>query len=106
MLPERRAAIAEIIRKHDAYVIEDDVYAFLFAAPLPPITTLIPERAFYVTSFAKCLAPGLRIGAMIVPDCALLSDLLPPDGRPYGVTRPFAGLQQRATPRGRMLAKH
>jgi len=68
MTPERRAAIAEIIRKHAAYLIEDDVYAFLFAAPLPPITRLIPERAFYITSFAKCLAPGLRIGAMIVPE--------------------------------------
>jgi DNA-binding transcriptional MocR family regulator len=29
---------------------------------------LIPDRSFYVTSFAKCLAPGLRIGAMIVPE--------------------------------------
>ena len=68
MTPERRAAVAEIVRKHDAYLIEDDVYAFLFAAPLPPIATLIPERAFYVTSFAKCLAPGLRIGAMVAPE--------------------------------------
>jgi DNA-binding transcriptional MocR family regulator len=68
MTAERRAAIAEIIRKHDAYLIEDDVYAFLFAAPLRPVATLIPERTFYVTSFAKCLAPGLRIGAMVVPE--------------------------------------
>jgi len=65
---ERRAAIAEIIRKHDAYLIEDDVYAFLFATPPAPIATQIPERSFYVTSFAKCLAPGLRIGAMIAPE--------------------------------------
>jgi DNA-binding transcriptional MocR family regulator len=68
MSPERRTVIAEIIRKHDAYLIEDDVYAFLFTAAMPPIATLIPERTFYVTSFAKCLAPGLRIGAMVVPE--------------------------------------
>jgi DNA-binding transcriptional MocR family regulator len=68
MTPERRAGIAEVIRKHDAYLIEDDVYAFLFASPLPPVSMLIPERAFYVTSFAKCLAPGLRIGAMVAPE--------------------------------------
>jgi DNA-binding transcriptional MocR family regulator len=68
MTRERRAAIAEIIRKHNAYLIEDDVYAFLFATPLPPISTMIPERSFYVTSFAKCLAPGLRIGAMVTPE--------------------------------------
>jgi DNA-binding transcriptional MocR family regulator len=29
---------------------------------------MVPERSFYVTSFAKCLAPGLRIAAMIAPD--------------------------------------
>lgn len=68
MGPERRRQIAEIIAKHDAYLLEDDVYAFLFAAPPTPVSALIPERSFYVTSFAKCLAPGLRIGAMIVPE--------------------------------------
>jgi DNA-binding transcriptional MocR family regulator len=68
MTPERRVAIAAIIRKHEAYLIEDDVYAFLFAAPLPPIASLIPDRTFYITSFAKCLAPGLRIGAMVAPE--------------------------------------
>src|SRR5882724_9019807 len=65
---ERRRQIAEIIARHDAYLLEDDVYAFLFASPPTPVSALIPERSFYVTSFAKCLAPGLRIGAMIVPE--------------------------------------
>lgn len=68
MTTERRRQIAEIVRKHDAYFLEDDVYAFLFASPPAPVATLIPERSFYVTSFAKCLAPGLRIGAMIAPE--------------------------------------
>lgn len=65
---ERRQAIAEIIRKHNAYLVEDDAYAYLLTPPLPPISVLIPERSFYVLSFAKCLAPGLRIAAMIAPD--------------------------------------
>jgi len=68
MPAERRQAIAEVIRRHDAFLLEDDVYAFLFESVPQPITMAIPERAFYVTSFAKCLAPGLRIGAMIVPE--------------------------------------
>ncbi len=34
----------------------------------PPISRLIPERSFYIVSFAKCLAPGLRIAAMIAPE--------------------------------------
>ena len=68
MSPARRQAIAAIVRKHDAYLVEDDAYAYLLTPPLPPISALIPERSFYVMSFAKCLAPGLRIAAMIAPD--------------------------------------
>ena len=64
----RREAIAEIIRKRDAFLIEDDAYGFLFTAPPRPLSALIPERSFYAVSFAKCLAPGLRIGAMVAPD--------------------------------------
>ncbi len=68
MSTDRRGEIAEIIRRRDAYLLEDDVYAFLFATAPTPLSALIPERSFYVTSFAKCLAPGLRIGAMIAPE--------------------------------------
>jgi DNA-binding transcriptional MocR family regulator len=67
MPEERRDAIAAIVRKHDAYLLEDDAYAFLFESPPLPIAARIPERSFYVVSFAKCLAPGLRIAAMIAP---------------------------------------
>src|SRR3569833_4162180 len=64
----RRQEIAEIVRKHDAYLVEDDAYAYLLTPPLAPVSGLIPERSFYILSFAKCLAPGLRIAAMIAPD--------------------------------------
>lgn len=68
MPDERRHEIAEVIRRHDGLLLEDDAYAFLFPSPPKPISLLLPERSFYVMSFAKCLAPGLRIAAMIVPD--------------------------------------
>ena len=68
MTPARRRQIADVVAKHDAFLLEDDVYAFLFATPPTPVSALIGERSFYVTSFAKCLSPGLRIGAMIVPE--------------------------------------
>lgn len=68
MSSDRRRQVADIVRRHDAYLLEDDVYAFLPESPPEPISTLIPERSFYITSFAKCLAPGLRVGAMIVPE--------------------------------------
>lgn len=68
MPAERRQAIAEVVRRHDAYLVEDDAYAYLLSPPLAPISSLIPERSFFVLSFAKCLAPGLRIAAMIAPE--------------------------------------
>ena len=64
----RRHAIAEIVRRHDAYLLEDDAYGYLLSSPLAPVSRLIPERSFYIVSFAKCLAPGLRIAAMIAPE--------------------------------------
>jgi DNA-binding transcriptional MocR family regulator len=68
MPPARRQAIADIVRKHDAFLLEDDAYGYLLSPPLPPVSRLIPERSFYIVSFAKCLAPGLRIAAMIAPE--------------------------------------
>jgi DNA-binding transcriptional MocR family regulator len=67
MPSERRDQIVEIVRSHDAYLIEDDAYGFLCEQPIAPLATRIPERCFYVVSFAKCLAPGLRVGAMLAP---------------------------------------
>ena len=68
MPPERRHAIAEIVRKHDAFLLEDDAYGYLLSPSLPPVSRSIPDRSFYIVSFAKCLAPGLRIAAMIAPE--------------------------------------
>jgi DNA-binding transcriptional MocR family regulator len=65
--PERRQQVADILRKYDAYVIEDDVFSFLCPDVPLPISELAPERSFYLTSFAKCIAPGLRVGAVIAP---------------------------------------
>ncbi|WP_425419254.1 PLP-dependent aminotransferase family protein [Oricola indica] len=67
MPTERRREIAEIIRRHDAWIIEDDVYSFLCPDPPPTLSSFLPERSFYVISFAKCLMPGLRIGALHAP---------------------------------------
>lgn len=65
---QRRRQIAKLLRKHDAYLVEDDVYAFLLDKPRPPITSFAPERGFYITSFAKMLAPTLRVGCVTVPE--------------------------------------
>lgn len=67
-MPEtRRDEIVEIVRQHDAFLVEDDAYGFLCEPPIAPLSARLPERSFYVVSFAKCLAPGLRVGAMVAP---------------------------------------
>jgi DNA-binding transcriptional MocR family regulator len=67
MSPARRKRIAEVAEKFDLMVIEDDVYSFFFPERPRPITTLIPDRSFYATSYSKCIAPGFRLGTLTVP---------------------------------------
>ena len=71
---ERRAAIAEVARRYDLRVVEDDVFGFLPAPRPPPLAAFAPERTLYLTSASKCLAPGLRVGMLQAPDA--LADAL------------------------------
>jgi DNA-binding transcriptional MocR family regulator len=64
----RRRALAEVARKHGIAIIENDVLGPLVEKRPPPIAALAPERTLYVTSFTKCVIPGLRIGYLVVPD--------------------------------------
>ncbi|MCV2401958.1 PLP-dependent aminotransferase family protein [Marinomonas sp. C2222] len=63
----RRKAIAEVIQQHPVWLIEDDIYNFLNDEPIAPITNLIPEKSFYISSLSKAISPGLRCGYMKVP---------------------------------------
>ncbi len=66
---DRRVAIAKIIKKYDALLIEDDPYNSLRyrGKALDPIQTMIPENTIYLCTFSKVLAPGLRIGFYAAP---------------------------------------
>ncbi|QHC34189.1 PLP-dependent aminotransferase family protein [Komagataeibacter xylinus] len=67
MSTDRRREIARLCSRHDALIIEDDVYDCVHDESLPPLVTLAPERTFYVSSLSKTLSPGLRIGALAPP---------------------------------------
>lgn len=75
---ERRRAVAEVLRRRDLILIEDDVYGYLAADRPPPIASFAPERVIYVTSASKCMAPGLRVAWMAAPSglVARLGDTL------------------------------
>jgi len=65
--PSRRRAIAEIVRHHGLWLIEDDAYGFLEPS-MQPIANLIPERTYFAASMSKCIAPALRASYLLVPD--------------------------------------
>lgn len=67
MSEARRREVIAIAARHDAFIIEDDTYGFLFQNQPTKLHTLAPERVFYISSFSKIIAPALRLGAMVVP---------------------------------------
>ncbi|MEV7021985.1 PLP-dependent aminotransferase family protein [Kitasatospora sp. NPDC093558] len=64
--PERRAALADEVRRLDLPVVEDAIWSFL-RPDLTPLAALLPERTILVDSVSKRLAPGLTTGFAIVP---------------------------------------
>lgn len=63
----RRQAVAEIARRHDVLLIEDDVFGPLKEDPPSPLAISAPERTVYITSLSKSVAPGLRVGFLRAP---------------------------------------
>lgn len=62
----RRRELAEIISRHKLHVIEDDCYR-MGDNRLPGYRALIPEFAWYISSFSKELTPSLRVGYAVAP---------------------------------------
>jgi 2-aminoadipate transaminase len=66
----RREAVARIGERHGIWVIEDDPYRelrYVDAAPPAPIASHSRERVLYIGTLAKTVAPGLRVGWVLVP---------------------------------------
>jgi DNA-binding transcriptional MocR family regulator len=68
MSSARRLALANIIRQHTLFLIEDDAYRFLEPAGPAPISFLIPESSFYIFSFSKPISPDLRVAYALIPE--------------------------------------
>ncbi|MFI8965900.1 PLP-dependent aminotransferase family protein [Streptomyces sp. NPDC053493] len=73
----RRAALLDWARSVDGFVMEDDYDGdFRYdRAPVGALQGLDPERVAYAGSVSKSLAPGLRLGWMLVPE-ALLDEVV------------------------------
>lgn len=87
---ERRQRLVELAAQYNVPIIEDDPYGFLqygdwrleigdqeisnHQSPvtnLPPLRALNDSHVFYVGSFSKILAPGLRLGWMVAPEALI-----------------------------------
>ncbi len=78
ILPEvRRLAIAEIARRHDLTIVEDDSHGFLLPrdSGLQPIAALAPERTLFIESLSKSVCAGLRVAYLLAPRSK--ADLMP-----------------------------
>lgn len=73
----RRAELLDWARAVDGFVLEDDYDGdFRYdRAPVGALQGLDPERVAYAGSVSKSLAPGLRLGWMLVPG-ALLDEVV------------------------------
>jgi 2-aminoadipate transaminase len=65
-----RQRLAALARRHRMPIIEDDAYGFLYygESPAPPLRAIEDEWVFYLGTFSKILAPGLRSAWMVVPE--------------------------------------
>jgi GntR family transcriptional regulator/MocR family aminotransferase len=88
--PQRRTAAITWARTAGGLVIEDDYDAELRydRAPIGSLQALDPDRVVYVGTASKTLAPGLRLGWMVVP---------PPLAEPITLLRSLEDMQTPAT---------
>ena len=67
MSDRRREALADLARRCDLQVIEDDVHGLLAEELRTPLAVRIPERTHYIASTSKVLAGGLRVAFVAAP---------------------------------------
>ncbi len=65
----RRERLVALTRAHDLAIIEDDPYSALRYAgeDVQPLRALDPD-VIYLGTFSKTVAPGIRVGWMVMPD--------------------------------------
>lgn len=61
---EKREAVAEIIKKHNTVLVEDDPYNELYydGRIQIPITSYLEDNTILLGSFSKTISPGMRVG--------------------------------------------
>jgi 2-aminoadipate transaminase len=70
---DKREQLVRVAQHYAIPLIEDDPYGFLNyeAEALRPLRSLDDEMVFYIGSFSKILAPGLRVGWIVAPEAMI-----------------------------------
>jgi DNA-binding transcriptional MocR family regulator len=64
---ERRRAIAAIARRHNVWLIEDNLYGAAMDSGIPLLAEIAPDRTFLVGGLSKSVAAGVRGGWIACP---------------------------------------
>lgn len=64
---DRRTQIADLLKRHQTPLVEDDSCCFVSSQALPPISHFAPNLGWHVAGLSKCLGAGLRLALTIVP---------------------------------------
>jgi 2-aminoadipate transaminase len=67
---ERRREMVQVLASKAILIVEDDPYGLIRfeGEPLPAIFDYADKNSVYMSSFSKTVAPGLRVGWMILPE--------------------------------------
>jgi 2-aminoadipate transaminase len=67
---EHREKLATLLEKYDLLLLEDDPYNEIRfeGNDLPPVVAMAPNHVLWTGSFSKMVAPGLRLGWVVLPD--------------------------------------
>ncbi len=68
---DRKRALADLARKRDVWILEDDYLSETDPSATPRFADLVPERTIWIKSLSKTTAPGIRVGLLSAPDSVL-----------------------------------
>jgi 2-aminoadipate transaminase len=67
MNADRRERLVTLARRARVPIVEDDPYGVLAQTPTPPLVSFSPDYVVYISTFAKTIAPSLRLGWLTAP---------------------------------------
>ena len=88
---QRRQHVAEIARRYDLQVLEDDCYS-VAGSNIPALRAMAPERVWLVGSVSKTISAALRFGYVICPSGMGEAGRLTAQHGFFALSRPVADL--------------